>query len=187
MLSQPLLVVVARWIVVDAYLMIILGILVVAVAVEVWLNFWLQDSLQGRELAHLLGVEVGWFIENETVSVAQNVGREPSVQAQAAGADDRSETTLHEGLTGLEVLACDRHLGLLGKFPHGRNVNRSIRSTHDERSTLGKGCVSVAHGWGDVLAVVGLHRSLESCQCAVNLHIHRYVDFGRCSPCYHDA
>ena len=83
-----LLVVVARWIIVDANLMIILGVLIVAVAVEVWLLFWLQDCLQGRELAHLLGVEVGWLIENETVAVAQNVGREPSVQAQAAGADD---------------------------------------------------------------------------------------------------
>ena len=68
-----LLVVVARWIIVDANLMIILGVLVVAVAVEVWLLLWLQDSLQGRELAHLLGVEVGWLIENETVAVAQNV------------------------------------------------------------------------------------------------------------------
>ena len=36
-----LLVVVARWIIVDAYLMIILGVLVVAVAVEVWLLLWL--------------------------------------------------------------------------------------------------------------------------------------------------
>ena len=143
--------------------MIILGVLVVAVAVEVWLVLWLQNCLQGRELAHLLGVEVGWLIENETVTVAQNVGREPSVQAQAAGADDRSETTLHQGLTGLEVLACDRHLGLLCEFPHGWNVNRSIRSTHDERSPLGKGSVGVAHGWGDVLAVVSLHRSFESC------------------------
>ena len=144
--------------------MIILGVLIVAVAVEVWLLFWLQDCLQGRELAHLLGVEVGWLIENETVAVAQNVGREPSVQTEASGADDRSETTLHQGLTGLEVLACDRHLGLLCEFPHGWNVNCCVRSTHDERSTLGKGSVGVAHGWSDVLVVVSLHRSFESCQ-----------------------
>ena len=69
-----LLVVVARWIIVDANLMIILGVLIVAVAVEVWLLFWLQDCLQGRELAHLLGVEVGWLIENETVAVAEDIG-----------------------------------------------------------------------------------------------------------------
>ena len=68
------LVIVARWIVVDANLVVILGVLIVAVNVEVWLILWLQDSLQGRELAHLLGVEVVWLIENETVAVAQNVG-----------------------------------------------------------------------------------------------------------------
>ena len=38
-----------------------------------------------------------------------------------------------------------------------------------------------------MLAVVSLHRSLESCQCAVNLHVNRYVDFCRCSPCNNDA
>lgn len=73
-----LLVVVARRIIVDANLVIILSVLIVAMAVEVWLDFWLQNSLKGRELAHLLGMEVGWLIENETVAVAKNVGREPT-------------------------------------------------------------------------------------------------------------
>ena len=103
------------------------------------------------------------------------------------GADDRSETALHQGLTRLEVLACDRHLGLLCEFPHGWNINCGVRRTHDERSTLGKGSVGVAHGWSDVLAVVSLHRSLESSQCAVDFHVHRYVDFSRSSPDYNDA
>ena len=38
-----------------------------------------------------------------------------------------------------------------------------------------------------MLAVVSLHRSLESSQCAVDFHVHRYVDFSRSSPDYNDA
>ena len=79
------LVVVARRVIVDAHLMVVVGI-------EVGLLFRYEDALQRREFADLLGVEVGRFIKDETVAIAQNVGREPSTQAQATCADDWSKT-----------------------------------------------------------------------------------------------
>ena len=43
-----LLVVVARWVVVDTHLVVVLRIVVVAVAIEVGLHVGLEDGLQGR-------------------------------------------------------------------------------------------------------------------------------------------
>ena len=57
-----LLVVVARRIVVDAHLMVVLGVFVVAVAVEVGLVFRHEDRLKRGELADLLGAEVGRLV-----------------------------------------------------------------------------------------------------------------------------
>ena len=68
-----LLVVVAGRIVVDAYLMVV-------VAVKLGLVVGTEDSLQRRELRHLLGVEVLGFVEHQTVAVAEDVGREPTVK-----------------------------------------------------------------------------------------------------------
>ena len=62
-----LLVVVAGRVVVDAYL-------VEVVVVQVWLIVSNEDGLEGRELADLLGAEVGGLIEHETVTVTQDVG-----------------------------------------------------------------------------------------------------------------
>ena len=93
-----LLVIVAGRIVVDANL-------VAVVAVQVRLVVSYQDRLEGRELADLLGAEVGGLIQYETVAVAQDVGREPTIQTEHTGADDGSETALHQSLASLEVLA----------------------------------------------------------------------------------
>ena len=72
--------------------MVVLGVFIIAVAIEVGLVFRHEDAFQGRELADLLGAEVGGFVENQAVAVAEDVCREPSVQTQAAGADDGGET-----------------------------------------------------------------------------------------------
>lgn len=45
-----LLVVVARWIIVDTYLVIVLCILVIAMTIEIRLNIWLEDGLQVESL-----------------------------------------------------------------------------------------------------------------------------------------
>ena len=167
--------------------MIVLSIFIVTMTIEIWLSFWFQDCLKSREFTYLLGMEISWFIENETITVAENIGREPAIQAETTGTDDRSETTLDKSLTCLEVLTGDRHLGLLCEFPHSRNINSCIRSTHDERSTFCQSSISVAHGWSYMLAVVSLHCSLKCCQCTMNLHIYRNVDFGRCCPDNNDT
>lgn len=129
-----LLVVIARRIVVDTHLVIILHVLVVAVSVEVGLVGGLEDGLEGRELAHLLGVEVGGLVEHQSVAVAEDVGREPATQSETARADDGRKATLDERLSGLEILAGDGHAGLLSQLPHGGYVDRGIGGTHDEGS-----------------------------------------------------
>ncbi len=92
------LVIVARRIVVDAHLVVVVG-------VEVGLLFGHEDRLESRELRHFFGAEVGGFVEHETVAVAEDIGREPAGKAEATGADDRSEARLNESLACLEVLA----------------------------------------------------------------------------------
>ena len=67
------LIVVAWWVIVDTHLVIILCILVVAMSVEIRLVFWFEDSLQCRELAHLLCTEVCWFVEHQTIAVAKDI------------------------------------------------------------------------------------------------------------------
>ena len=88
------------------------------------------------ELRYFFGAEVCGFVEHETVAVAEDVGREPAAQAKAAGADDGSEARLNEGLAGLEVLAGDGHLGLLGEFPHCGDVDCSMASRPDVPSVF---------------------------------------------------
>ncbi len=159
----------------------------IVVSVEVGLILGLEDSLKGREFAHLLGAEVSGFIEHKAVAVAQNVGREPSRQTQVAHADDGRETALDQCLTRLEVLACNRHFGLLGQLPHGGNIDRGVGSTHDEGASLGQCSVGIAHRGCDVVSVIGLHGSLEGLDGAVILHVGSDIDFGRCGPEHDDA
>ena len=132
-------------------------------------------------------MEVGRLVKHKTVAVAQYVGREPAVQAQAARAYDGGETALYQRLTRLEVLAGDRQFLLLGKLPHGRNVDGGVGSAHDEWSILLQGGIGVAHRGGDVHGVVGLHGSLEGSQCAVILHVGGNVNLGRSGPEHNHA
>ena len=133
-----LLVVVAWRVVVYAYLMII-------VAIEVGLVLGLQYCLKGRELAHLLCTEVCGLVEHQAVPVAQDIRGEPSAQPEAAGAQYGCEAALHQRLPRLEVLACNRHLRLLGQLPHCGDVHRGVRRTHHKGRTLHQRCVGIAH------------------------------------------
>lgn len=67
------LVVVAGRIVVDTYFVVVVG-------VEVGLLFGNEDGLESRELGNLFGTEVSGFVKNETVTVAEDVGREPTLK-----------------------------------------------------------------------------------------------------------
>ena len=68
-----LLVVATRRIVVDSYLVVIVGI-------EIRLFFRRQDAFERGEFRNFLGVEVGGLVQHETVAIAKNVRGEPSVQ-----------------------------------------------------------------------------------------------------------
>ena len=46
-----------------------------------------MDCLKSREFTNLLGMEISWFIENETITIAENIGREPAIQAETTGTD----------------------------------------------------------------------------------------------------
>ena len=82
-----LLVVVAGRIVVDANLVVVALMVVVLTAavyaVEVGLVFGNEDAFEGRQLRHLFGAEVGGLVKHEAVAVAEDVGREPAVEAEA--------------------------------------------------------------------------------------------------------
>ncbi len=104
-----------------------------------------------------------------------------------ARTDDRRKATLDECLSGLEILAGDGHAGLLSQLPHGGYVDRGIGGTHDEGGTLCQRRIGVAHRGSDVLAVVGLHGSLEGFERAMHLHVDRHIDFGGSRPEHHDA
>ena len=132
-------------------------------------------------------MEVGRLVEHEAVAVAENVGREPTVQPQAARADDRGESALHQRLSGLEVLAGDGHLRLFGQFPHGGDVHRGVGRTHHEGRAFGQGGVGITHRGRDALGVVGLHGRLEVGQTVVHRFVHRHIDFGRSRPEHHHA
>ena len=109
------------------------------------------------------------------------------METEATSADDRSETALDESLTSLEVLTSDRHLGLLGELPHSGDIHCGVGGAHDERSTLGEGCIGIAHRRSNMLAVVGLHGSLKVGKMIVNLLAYGYVDLGRCCPEHNDT
>lgn len=81
------LIVVTRGVVVDTYF-------VVVVAVEVGLLVGFEDGLEGGQFGNLFGAEVGGFVEYEAVAVAEDIGREPSVQTEAACADDGAKPDL---------------------------------------------------------------------------------------------
>ena len=66
-----------RRIVVDAYLVRIVGI-------KVGIELRLQDVLQHREFALFLGLERLRIVQHLTVTIAQDVGGEPAVQTQQA-------------------------------------------------------------------------------------------------------
>ena len=167
--------------------MVVLVVGIVAVPVEVGLRLWLENGLQRRELADLLGAEVGGLVEHQSVTVAEDVGREPTAQSETASTDDRSEATLHQCLTRLEVFAGNGQAKFLRHLPHGRNIDSGVRCAHDKRSTLCQCCVCVAHGRSDILAVVSLHGCLKMSERVVHGHIRLHINLCRCSPCHHDT
>ena len=71
---------------------------------------------------------------------------------------------------------------LLCQFPHGGDIDRRIRSTHDKGDPFGQGSIGIAHRGGDMLAVIGLHGCFEISQAIVYALLDRYIDLCGSSP-----
>ena len=83
--------------------------LVEVVLVELGVELGLQDRVEHGGLADLLRPERARIVEHLAVAVAEDVRREPALQAQHPRLQARRDDRLHEGLAGLEVLAGDGH------------------------------------------------------------------------------
>ena len=111
-----LLIVLAGRIVVDAHL-------VIDVLIKIGLLVGVKDTFDDGELAHLLRFEVVRIVQHLTIAVAEDVGGEPSADAQQARLKHRRQDGLHQRLPALEVLTGDGHVFLRSQLPHGGNVN----------------------------------------------------------------
>ena len=115
------------------------------------------------------------MLNHLSVTVTKDIGREPSLNTQQAGAECGCKGTLHHGLAALEILAYNRQTLFLGELKECGNIYAHIWSTHNERATLHKCGVCINHAWRQMFAVIGLHGSLKAGKCAVNLFVARCV------------
>src|SRR5580693_1871257 len=90
-----LLVVAAGWVIVYADFM---G----EITVEIGVEFGLENVFEDRELGFFLGLERSGIFEHFAVAVAQDVGGEPSVEADHAGFEAGGEDGLNQRLAGFE-------------------------------------------------------------------------------------
>ncbi len=142
-----LLVVAARWVVVDADL-------VVEVLVELRVELGLEDDVEDAELGLFLGLEGLGVIEDLAVAVAEDVGGVPAGDAEHAGLEGGGEDGLDEGLAGLEVLAADGCVHPAGELVEGGDVDGEVGCAVGEGDALLEGGPGVEHGGGDVGVVV---------------------------------
>src|SRR5215207_5042074 len=132
--------------------------------VELGVELGLQDAPQHGELGDLLALEAPRVIQDFTVAIAEDVGRVPAFQAEHPGLQTRRDDRLHQGLTGLEVLARHRHASLVGELGEGRYVHGERRRTVRVGYVLHYRGVGVDHGRGDrrVRALQSLLELLQS-------------------------
>jgi hypothetical protein len=143
----PFLVVAAGRVVVDPHL-------VVKVLVQLGVEVRLQDLLQHGQLAGFLGLEGVRIVQHFAVPVAQDVGGEPAGDADEAGLQPGRQDGLHQGLAGLEVLAGDGHLVLLGQLLERRGVHGQVGGPVGVGDAQLQRGVGVHHAGGDVRVVL---------------------------------
>ena len=124
--------------------------LVEVVAVELGVELGLEDRVEDRSLAHFLRLERAGIVEHLAVAVAEDVGREPALEADHPGLQSRGDDRLHQRLAGLEVLAGDRHAAGPRHLLEGRDVDRQVRRAVGVRHAARDRGVRVDHGRRDV-------------------------------------
>jgi len=77
------------------------------IAVELWVEFGLENIFENAKLGFLLGLEGVGILEDFTVAIAQDIGGKPAIQPNHARFESGREDGFEQGLTGLEVFAAD--------------------------------------------------------------------------------
>src|SRR6266540_3686242 len=174
----PLLRVSPRRVVLDADLVEIL-------AVELAVDLGLENRVQDRDLGDLLRTEGTRVVQDLAVAVAQDVRREPALQAQHPGLESGRDDRFHHRLTGLEVLARDRNALRLRQLHQGRDVYTEIGRAVGEGNAGRESRVGVDHRGGD-LRRVPLQSLLEGGERLVR-RAGLEKDFRRAAPDRHRA
>src|SRR6266545_4875108 len=167
------LVVAARRVVVDRDL-------VVDVAVELGVLLRREDRVEHRHLRDLLRLEGVGVVEDLAVAVAEDVRREPAVEAEEPRMQHRRDGGLHERLAGLEVLAAGDHRAAVRELAERRNVLREVRRAVQERDAGLERRPRVDHRRGD-RRIAGVERRLERLQRQVR-RARLGVDLRRAGP-----
>ena len=167
------LVVAARWVVVDAYL-------VNEVTVEIRVQLRLQDRVEHAQLRDLLRLERLGIVEHLAVAVAEDVRRVPAANAEHAALQARRDDGLHQRLSGLEVLARDGRSHLPRELPRRGEVDREVRRAVREGHTLLQQRPRVHLRVGD--RGIALRERLLECAHARVHAVGVRVDLGRTAP-----
>ena len=134
----------------------------VNVSIEIRIFFRFEDGVDYRQLTNFFCLKVVRIIQHFTVTVTEDVGREPTVHTQHTSLEHRSQYGFHQCLTALEVFTGDRNILLFREFPHGRSIYTQVRSTHHKRSIFCDSSVCITHTRRDNFCVVIFHCFLQS-------------------------
>ena len=137
--------------------------LVREILVKIRIELGLQNLIQHRKFALLLRLERLRIVQYLAVSIAQNVRRKPSTQAQHTRLQSGRDDGFHQCLARLEILSADRHTLFLSQLGQRWNIHREIRRSVRERNTLAEGRVGVNHARRD-RGIVRAKRLFESRQ-----------------------
>src|SRR6266508_2304078 len=159
--------------------------LVEILAVELVVDLGLENRVQDRDLGDLLRTEGTRVVQDLAVAVAQDVRREPALQAQHPGLESGRDDRFHHRLTGLEVLARDRNALRLRQLHQGRDVYTEIGRAVGEGNAGRESRVGVDHRGGD-LRRVPLQSLLEGGERLVR-RAGLEKDFRRAAPDRHRA
>ena len=153
----------------------------VSIEVRIFLRF--EDSVDYWQLTNFLCLEVVRIVQYFTVTITQDVSREPAVHTQHTGLEHRCQYCFHQCLTALEVFSWNRYILLFREFPHCRSIYTQVRSTHYKRSIFCNSSICITHTRRDNFCIVIFHCFLQSSKWHVFVR-QRNVDFGTCSPQY---
>ena len=157
----------------------------VVVAVKFRIVFSVKNGVENGKLRNLFALEVSRIVKNFAVAVSENVGREPAVEAEHSEFESGSDYRLHQGLTGLPVFSCDRHLHLVCEFLDRSVVNCAVRRTVDVGKAHAECCISVNLTRSDFRMETVFHSLFEISERVVDL-ARFVVSFGRSVP-NHDS